>query len=353
LINSIRLQHYRSYQDDSFEPDPAVNIIVGPNASGKTNLLESILVSAQGKSYRNSDEDLIRHQSEWGRVDIQLDDGSRILKLRRQNSKTNKQFVIGDTTLSRLSRQRFLPVVIFEPNNLAMLHGSPDGRREYFDTLLEKIQPNFLQQRRHYKRALAQRNALLKSGNASVDNVFVWDVRLSELGGSIAGARQKLLTSLAGDTQNAYTDIADSSVSLTFVYKTPCQVDGYSNDMLRRLKANFRSDVERGFTSIGPHRDDIEVRFDDYPAREVASRGEARTAILALKIQEAKLIEQAFGKKPVLLLDDVFSELDGSRRRHLTDFLQDYQAFITTTDADIVVQHFMQKCNIIPLSSTD
>jgi len=99
LINSIRLQHYRSYQDDSFEPDPAVNIIVGPNASGKTNLLESILVSAQGKSYRNSDEDLIRHQSEWGRVDIQLDDGSRILKLRRQNSKTNKQFVIGDTTL--------------------------------------------------------------------------------------------------------------------------------------------------------------------------------------------------------------------------------------------------------------
>jgi len=324
--------------------------VVGPNASGKTNLIESILVSAQGKSYRNSDEDLIRHQSEWGRVDIQLDDSKRTLKLRRENNKTTKQFVIDDTTLTRLSRQRFLPVVIFEPNNLAMLHGSPEGRREYFDTLLEKIQPNFLQHRRHYRRTLAQRNALLKSGNATVDNVFVWDVRLSELGGYIAEARQKLLSSLADDTQAAYTDIADSSVVLTLSYKTPCQLESYSNDMLRKLKASFHNDVERGFTSIGPHRDDIEVRFDDYPAREVASRGEARTAILALKIQEAKLLEKAYNKKPVLLLDDVFSELDGSRRRHLTDFLQNYQAFITTTDADIVVQHFMQNCNIIPLS---
>lgn len=351
MIQSLRLQNYRSYRDESFEIDTSVNIVVGPNASGKTNFIEAILVACQGKSFRNSDDDLIFHTSGWARIDMQLTTEHRVVKLQKEPDKTSKQFEIDGVKLFRLLRPRHVPVVIFEPNHLLMFHGGPEARREYIDTLLEKLELPFAALRKDYKRALYQRNTLLKSGHATTDTIFVWDVRLSELGGTIAVYRQELLKSIATDIQQTYRGIADSNVSLRLMYKASCQIDSYSSDMLQKLKRHLSSDILKGYTSVGPHRDDIEIRFDEHQAKEVASRGEVRTAILALKIQEAKLLEHVYERKPIMLLDDVFSELDGARRRHLTEFLRDHQTFITTTDADIVVQHFMNACNIIPVST--
>lgn len=133
-------------------------------------------------------------------------------------------------------------------------------------------------------------------------------------------------------------------------YDSDFPADSYQDAMLKRLRAGLQRDIELGFTTTGPHRDDIGLAFDNVPAKQVASRGETRTVVLALKIIEMQMLDEAQDKTPVLLLDDVFSELDGARRKHLTEHLRRYQTFITTTDADIVVQHFMKKCHIIPLS---
>lgn len=353
MISDIRVQNFRSYRDESFEFDPGVNIVVGPNASGKTNLLEALLVGSVGSSYRVRDSELIKHSKPWARLDIHVGDAKRSVKLEWPEglNSLKKSFVIDNHSFSRLPLHKIEPVVLFEPNHLQLLHGSPDLRREFMDNLLEQTIPGFGVLRRQYKRALAQRNALLKTDpTASREQLFAWNIRLSELGGQIAERRQELITKLSKSLQKLYRRLSKSKAQLEIIYESSCGDGNYSSNLLHKLEKGTALDFQRGFTAYGPHRDDFLIQLNNHPASDVASRGEIRTMILALKIIELELLEQTHDKRPVLLLDDVFSELDGARRRALTDFLSGYQTFITTTDADVVVQHFMDKCHIIPLS---
>lgn len=378
MINDIRLQQFRSYSDETFEFTPAVNIIVGSNGSGKTNLLEAILVMARGSSYRAKDSQIIQYDQPWARLDAHVSDVSdnkpdsssspdgrfvddssslRTVKIVQEPlpGKTSKTYEIEGRTYRRLMPAKALPAVVFEPNHLYMLSGSPELRRSYLDDLLEQIDPTYGRIRRDYRRVLTQRNTLLKRlGADAASQIFPWDVRLSQLGGSITQARLSLLRGMNQDAGQLYRSLAhsenDTTVELRYDTKLP--VDNYATALLRALEANFGLDVARGFTGSGPHREDMSVLIGGHLSQTSASRGEARTAVLMLKVMELRLIEQArgpHGPKPILLLDDVFSELDGARRQALTSYLQDYQTFITTTDADVVIEHFMDKCTVIPL----
>ncbi len=351
MISNIRLQNFRSYADESFEFGEGVNIIVGPNGSGKTNLLEAIQVLANGSSYRVEDMDLIKFGQPWARLDTIADGHSRTFKLELENSRAKKSYVFDDKSYKLLTRQHILPVVLFEPTHLILLHGQPDGRRSYMDNLLEQMMPTFTQTRKHYRRVLAQRNALLKSGrHPNKEQLFVWNLRLSELGGAIALARHELIDGIAKELPKLYGSIAGSKkTKVSIEYKSKLPRDQYETTLLRTLEHNHELDLARGFTGAGPHRDDFQVLFDGRPADEVASRGETRTALLALKIHELKILQDKFDKKPLLLLDDVFSELDGKRRHALTKYLDSYQTFITTTDADLVLHEQLQSSNIIAL----
>ena len=352
MITDIRLQHFRSYQDDSFEFDPGVNIIVGPNASGKTNLLEAILVACVGGSYRVRDAELVKHDQPWSRLDIHTDKGARTVKLETPegHSRLKKTVTVDGKPYLRLPLHKTVPVVLFEPNHLQLLHGSPELRREFLDNLLEQTTAGFGVIRRQYKRALAQRNALLKQEQRFADQqLFAWNIRLSELGGQIAASRQGLIGKINDRLGGLYQDLSQSSQKIEVSYLTSCEGVNYSSRLLQKLEAGSSLDYQRGFTAYGPHRDDLEIKLGGYTAAEAASRGEVRTLLLGLKIIEMQLQEEAHGQRPLLLLDDVFSELDGSRRKALTDYLSNHQTFITTTDADVVVQHFMDKCRIIPL----
>ena len=352
MIHSIRLQNYRSYADASFEFEGGVNIIVGPNASGKTNLIEAIGVALRGKSFRGVDAELMMHGLEWSRLDAHVSEQQRTIKLQKHSEKYDKTIVIDKHDYRRLSIQKRYPFVLFEPNDLRLLHGAPERRREFMDDIIENLIATYGATRREYRRTLAQRNAYLKQyyKRSNHDDLFVWDIRLSELGSKIAKQRYDLIAKLAPKLQSTYQEIASSDKKIELIYDSMFSVDSYHDSMLRRLRSSLERDIERGFTATGPHRDDMAVLFDGVPAKQVASRGETRTVVLALKIIEMQLLDEALQKKPLLLLDDVFSELDGARRKHLTEYLKDYQTFITTTDADIVVQHFMKKCHIIPLS---
>lgn len=349
MIANLRLQQFRSYTDESFEFSQGVNIIVGPNASGKTNLLEAVLVVARGGSYRVNDTDLIAFEKPWARLDAVMDDDTeRIIKLVRE-PRPSKSYDMGGKPLRRLTAQYQLPVVLFEPNHLMLLSGSPDGRRSYLDDLLEQTTPGYQTVRQQYARTLRQRNALLKRGPSVAEQLFPWNLRLSELAGKIVRARHELVITLNDHLPLLYQELSHSPAEVVMVYESRFEPLQYESLLLKKLEASQDVDIARGFTGSGPHREDFTVTYNGYEATESASRGEIRTAVLALKIMELQLVEQSSGRRPLILLDDVFSELDGSRRKLLTSYIEQYQAFITTTDADIVVQNFTESCNVIPL----
>lgn len=354
MISDLRVQNFRSYADTSFEFADGVNVIVGPNGSGKTNLLEAILVMARGGSFRVDDSNLLQFDAPWFRLDAHVQPGNslRTVKLASEPRQT-KTYELGDKTYRRLTINHLLPIVLFEPNHLQLLHGAPELRRTYLDDILEQTQPGFVNFRRNYRRLLAQRNALLKRLDPpSAQELFPWNLRLSELGATIARARLELCTVLNERLATVYQDISESDTPVLITYQPRFPIEHYETHLLQKLEAHVREDALRGFTAYGPHREDFVVSFGGRPADESASRGETRTAILALKIIELQLVEIVRGQTPLLLLDDVFSELDGKRRRALVSYLTTRQTFITTTDADVVAS-LSQQCKLISLAGSD
>ncbi len=351
MFTDIRLQKYRSYEDESYEFGDGVNIVVGPNASGKTNLLEALYIASLGRSFRAKDSELIAFGSSWARIDANNDaNNQRTTKIITQpNGATHKEFIINNQKLVRMTPKHAIPVVLFEPNHLTLLHGSPEYRREYLDDLLERIVTGYGKIRREYRRILSQRNTLLKASKA--DQLFAWNVRLSEVGAKIAEQRYVYTREINQQLGDMYRRIARSGstrIQINYINSCGCDdISQYGTKLLRMLENRQNVDLERGHTTVGPHREDIIVSYNERGASEVASRGEIRTILLTLKIIELQLLEDANNQKPIFLLDDVFSELDGSRRKALTENINNHQTFITTTDADIVVQHFLDKHKII------
>lgn len=352
MISDIRLQHFRSYTDDQFLFGPGVNIIVGPNGAGKTNLLEAILVIARGSSYRVPDTDMLQFGEDWLRLDARLDDSDnvRTVKLVGGESRPTKSYELNGKTYQRLTLTHELPLVLFEPNHLQLLHGAPELRRSYLDDILEQTIVGYGSYRRNYRRILSHRNALLKRPSPpSTQELFPWNLRLSELGATIARARLRLCEQLAETLSDTYREVSQSSTAVTISYQSKFPIDSYESHLLSKLEQHAPEDARRGFTAYGPHREDFVVTFDGRPADEFASRGETRTAILALKIIELQLLEMVREVTPLLLFDDVFSELDTARRQALTKFLTTYQTFLTTTDADILTKQFTNHSTILKL----
>jgi DNA replication and repair protein RecF len=346
MITSLRLQNFRSYGDDSFEFSPGVNIVVGPNASGKTNLLEAVLVLARGSSYRVRDAELVQFDKPWARLDGFFEKSARSVKIQPPD----KTFIIDDKPYKRLSLDKTLPVVYFEPNHLQLIIRGPEARRDYIDDLLERSRPHFKTLANSYRRTLAQRNALLKRGQRQAhQQLFVWDVRLSELGSQIAAARQELTDDINRQLAKTYSKISKKRSKLELKYASQFASGNYASRMLSKLELAVENDFQRGFTAYGPHREDFIFYLGGQDAGQTASRGETRSILLALKIYELGLIEKTRSQKPIFLLDDVFSELDGSRRRALVESLKNHQTIITTTDAEAVLEYFSETHHLIPL----
>lgn len=319
--------------------------MAGPNASGKTNLLEAILVLAQGGSFRAKDQELIQHNQEWARLDATTINGDRTVKI--TETPQQKLFVVDGQVFKRMSQQRRLPVILFEPNHMLLFAGAPELRRTFLDELLEKISPQFGEYNRHYKRVLSQRNALLKKKQP--EQLFVWNIRLSELGGRIAKERARLVARFNERASHLYSEISSNKTTITLTYFTHFPLESYESVMLHRLEQNIEQDLLRGFTTSGPHRDDLVAELNGNAFQQTASRGENRTLVLTLKMLELQLLEDFYATKPLILLDDVFSELDAARRLALTDMVRNYQTVLTTTDADIA-QRLQLESKVIRLS---
>ncbi len=341
MIKTLRLQNFRSYADYTTELDDGVNIVVGPNASGKTNLLEAIYVANRGKSFRVSDKNLIKNGETWARIDVRGDDGRRAWKLEVKEEKPVRLFDVNDTQMKRLTKKYQQPTTLFEPNHLRLLSGSPETRRAYLDQILSQTDQEFSDALRKYGRALKQRNSLLKQTyNTTQDDMFVWDVKLSEYGAVVYGKRIELIKYINTVVADKYSKIARSKTKIVLEYVSTISSKDYVSGFLKTLQETLAEDKMRGFTTHGPHREDFKVYMNGEESSVMASRGETRTLVLALKLIELKLLEDELEQKPLLLLDDVFSELDGKRRKALTEHISKYQTLITTTDAEAVIEHF-------------
>lgn len=354
MITSLRLQNFRSYSDESFEFDAGVNIVVGPNASGKTNLLEAILVLTRGSSYRARDTDLIKAGAPWARLDGYFGSHARTAKLEFVNGRdsVSKSFELDKKLCKRLGLERTVPAVFFEPNHLQLITRGPDQRREYFDDLLERTEPGYKSLLASYRRALVQRNALLKqSPDRARSQLFAWNIRLCELGEKVAKSRANLIDIINQGVSKNYSRIAGHKSAVSLRYECQFKLDQYSSKLLTKLESSAGVDFQRGFTAYGPHREDVTFLLNGQRVNATASRGEVRSVLLALKIYELKLVEEARQQKPIFLLDDVFSELDSARRRALVKHLKKHQTIITTTDADAVMEYFSDTTNLIPLGS--
>jgi DNA replication and repair protein RecF len=347
---SLQLQNFRSYADYAVEFEPGVNIVVGPNGSGKTNLLEALYVLSTGSSFRAADRELVRRGSEWFRIEGWYGEHQRILTYRLQAETVDKQFSLDGTKKARLTHVQRVPVVLFEPDHLRLLRESPALRRDYIDSLLTKLQPDFSWLKHQFERVLTQRNAVLKRRLPHTqleDHLFVWDIKFAELAEQIVSRRRDLIALLHRSLSEVYSTIAHQPHEVAISYDSSVPGDNYHASLLKLLSARLPRDTERGFTGVGPQRDDFSVQLDGAPAAAAASRGEVRSLLLALKIIELRLLAEQQDTPPLLLLDDVFSELDASRRQSLAELAKSYQTLITTTDADAIVEHFLEGYRVI------
>jgi DNA replication and repair protein RecF len=223
------------------------------------------------------------------------------------------------------------PVVLFEPDDLRLLNGSPSRRRDYFDRFISQLDPLYGIAIRKYDRALKQRNNLLKRAHVSPDELFVWDMVLSEHGAYIIQQRALYVAMMHQQISIVYNKIADSedTVAITYHHSAVSK-----QKLLADLHANTQRDMITGFTSAGPHRHDIIFSYNGAPALSIASRGEVRSIMLALKFIEVDILQTLLATKPIILLDDVFSELDASRQKHLVANFKDHQVIITSATSN-------------------
>lgn len=332
-LTSLSVQNVRTHTKYSLKIAPDVTLITGDNGSGKTSLLEAIYVALQGSSFKGSDTDIIRFKAPWYRIDASLDDSTRTVKFDPSRVSGKKQFVIDDKTNYRLTHANKHPVVLFEPDELRLIGGSPARRRQFIDRFISQLDPEYALSLRRYERALKQRNIVLKNRLAR-DSLFVWDVALSKYGAYIIEQRIALVGRLQPLLEAIYKEIAHSSDRVAIAYSAP-----HKTNVEQRLLGELHQSVERdmllGATSVGPHRHDIVFTLNDHPAASAASRGEVRTTVLALKFLEVDIIKETTEKDPIILLDDVFSELDEPRQKALMERFSSYQTVITSVTAPI------------------
>ena len=332
FIRTLSVTNIRSHAEYTLVLDEYTTILTGKNGSGKTSLLEALYLSQRGSSFKGTDHDMLRSDAPWWRIAAHLDDtSSRVITYDPNRATGKKQFISSQKTKNyRLPTKDKYPVVLFEPEDLRLLNGSPSRRRKFIDEFIAQIDPSYQTQVRKYERALRQRNNLLKQSHTTPNDLFVWNVMLAEYGSHIITKRQEAIRLININLSEQYQSIARKNDKIVSKYSYNSE-HTQNQQLLKELEQSTHRDAQLGYTSIGPHRHDISFLINDSPAISTASRGEVRTILLALKIQEINQIYTVLGKKPLVLLDDIFSELDTERQANIEAAIKDHQVVMTST----------------------
>ena len=334
ILEKLWLTGFRSHSELQMEFSPGVTAIIGPNGSGKTNIVEAIAWLATTRSFRGApNEALINKSSETAIARAELRADQRSLLLEAELSRAGRTRI--QLNKQKLQRARDLlgvmGVTVFAPDDLELVKGSPGTRRTYLDHVLLGLHPRNDALRAEVDKVLKQRNALLKSvgGRLNDDAAFtldVWDAKLAAAGDELCAIRAKAIIDLAPHVTHALTAVAGHDHVATLRYNAPWSDSGLAT----ALAASRKDDVRRGVTTVGPHRDDVEIMLNGMPARTHASQGEQRSVALALRLAGHELVRSTNGVAPLLILDDVFSELDDDRSTALVKALPAGQTLLTS-----------------------
>jgi len=353
-IKSLQLTNWRNHKKYSFEFSD-ITILVGPNASGKTNFLEAIYYLACGRSFRTKDDNLIHWEAGFSRIlgNIEKhDQEEELLVVLEKQTRTIKTVKIKEQKVPSSKLLGHLNCVLFSPEEIEMLYTLPEARRRYLNLIISQSDIVYAHNLVHFRRTLEQRNALLKRiflGTSKESELEIWDGKLAEYASYIAEKRAAYLLNINKTISAHYQNLSGKSQILEVVYRPSVPpVEGWAG-ILMRLTEKRANDILARVTSIGPHRDDIGFTMDGRNVIEFASRGEFRTVILALKLAEVDFLSRITGETPVLLLDDVFSELDESRRDLLSQVLASQQTIVTTTDLDHVSKNIIDKAKVVEM----
>ena len=353
FLHDIRLHHYRNYEHLTLSTGHNVNLFVGANAQGKTNLLEAIYVLALTKSHRtHKDKELIAWQADQSEISGRIERKFGNLELKIKLSGQGKKVSINGLEQRKLSHYiGTLNAVMFAPEDLEIVKGSPGIRRRFLDVELGQVYPTYLYHLTQFQKLLTQRNNLLKQWHAlgqsaSREMIDIWDEQLAEYGSKIIQKRQQFITQLQQWAEQIHSSITNHNEKLQIVYRPSLDCDPdvqesvLINQFMIKLSQMRDQEIRRGTTLVGPHRHDIGFYINDKDAQVYGSQGQQRTVGLSVKLAEIELIHQEIGEYPLLLLDDVLSELDHNRQNQLISTFQNkVQTFITTTGIESLKLH--------------
>ena len=335
IIQSIKLVNFRSHDEFLLQCNKKTSLLVGENGSGKTSVLEAIYEALRGKSFRATDEEILKRGTEFYRIELDFTDGTKTIVL---YDGQKKQFLVEDKKKMRLPKKNRYPIVLFLPEDLHLVATSPTKRRNYFDRVISEFNESYSNSLLKYEKALRQRNELLKKyiideddNKAKDSDFFSWNILLAKYGLEIRNYRKQYLNKMNAEFNQVYHSIVKND-DRVFLKLNLFGGEITEADYFNRLEKEFRRDLILGHTGFGVHRDDFIFLFNEKEADGTASRGELRSMILAMKFIEADLIFQETGKRPVVLLDDVFSELDNARQKSLVKNFKNNQVIITSVD---------------------
>ena len=350
LIKELQVINFRNLKYMKAAFDTGIHVIHGGNAQGKTNLLEAIHLLVTGRSFRTTmDREMVpwaRENYEATLIRAQVEKGGFEERFLLSFNSSEKHVYVNGNPIARLGDLLGrINAVLFTPSDLQLVRGAPGLRRRFLDVELSQISRSYLHHLQRYDLALRQRNALLKQHQRRPslgDELVAWDEQLASHGGVMIATRTEMIEQLSNIASGMYGEIATGTEKLTLQYKpNPSRASGNAEQVTAQLRAALAAahadDIRRGATGIGPHRDDFDFLIDARAARDYGSQGQQRSCVLAIKMAELTLMESSTGEPPVLLLDDLMSELDESRKRAFLQSLDSrIQTFITATEPDLV-----------------
>jgi len=341
VIKSLELKNYRNYKALSIEPSPGTNIFYGDNAQGKTNILEAVYVCATTKSHRGSrDKELIRFDADDAHICMQVEKNHVLHKIDMHLKRNKVKGIAVDGIVIKKYAQLFgvVNVVLFSPEDLGIIKNGPADRRRFTDMELCQLNKLYMHYLTNYNKAIVQRNNLLKQIGADPslrDTLDIWDAQLERFGRELILERTNFIERIGKLISGIHEKLSGGREVLHIRYEPNVGAD----EMLKRLLEKRDYDIRMKTTSVGPHRDDISFEIGGIDIRKFGSQGQQRTAALSLKLAEIALVRQLIHDQPVLLLDDVLSELDSYRQNYLLESIEDIQTMITCTGLDDFVNH--------------
>lgn len=342
VVRELETEGFRNLTSGRFRPGSGVNIFHGDNAQGKTNLLEAIWLFTGGRSFRGArDAELPAVDGAGASLSMTFHAQEREQEAAIRIEKRRIATLNGLSLPTASKLAGIFCAVVFSPSHLSLIKDGPEERRRFIDTAYCQLRPGYIATLAEYQRALVQRNALLKAirkDGADPDLLDIWDRRLAEYGSRVTAARTAYCRRIAGPAEEIYAGLSGGRETLSLEYMVSGGESGSAAELEERLRQRRQTDIAAGFTTVGPHRDDLHVGIGGLAARVYGSQGQQRSAVLALKMAEASLLKEVTGEQPVALLDDVMSELDVNRQDYVLNHIEGWQVFITCCEPAAVLR---------------